>query len=360
MQIRGWASLPLLLPVALLTFSLASAQQAPQNKNIQKPDKAQSLDIQTLVKTVDGVAGGQPGPTDLTYTFQADFLKAQDNRTYVPFTVTIDQAKLPSRSIAMYIRVVNRNAPPPAAAPPATGKKEDKKVDPNKRPEYTFEDVHFVDLKAPDATQPYKVSRAFAVMASDYDVYIAIKERTPSTPPAKDAPMPKTGVLKQELSVPNFWTNDLTTSSVIVAEKVEPLTAPLTREQQVEQPYTLGMLQVVPAPGSRFSNKDELSTIFFVYNAGTDAAKKQNVVVEYGFYTKADNAEKFFNKTAPQEFNAQTLPPQWDAAAGHQINAGQSVPLASFPEGNYRLEIKVTDKIANKTVTRDINFTVGP
>ena len=34
------------------------------------------------------------------------------------------------------------------------------------------------------------------------------------------------------------------------------------------------------------------------------------------------------------------------------------MPLASFPEGDYRLEIKVTDKIANKTLTREVNFTV--
>jgi len=36
------------------------------------------------------------------------------------------------------------------------------------------------------------------------------------------------------------------------------------------------------------------------------------------------------------------------------------VPLASFPEGDYRLEIKVTDKLANKTLTREINFTISP
>ena len=35
------------------------------------------------------------------------------------------------------------------------------------------------------------------------------------------------------------------------------------------------------------------------------------------------------------------------------------MPLASFPEGEYRLEIKVTDKLAEKNVTRDVNFTVG-
>ena len=36
------------------------------------------------------------------------------------------------------------------------------------------------------------------------------------------------------------------------------------------------------------------------------------------------------------------------------------MPLASFPEGDYRLEIKVTDKLANKTLTREINFTISP
>ena len=43
---------------------------------------------------------------------------------------------------------------------------------------------------------------------------------------------------------------------------------------------------------------------------------------------------------------------------GHQLQTGQAVPLASFPAGDYRLEIKVTDKLANKTITRDVNFTV--
>jgi len=59
-------------------------------------------------------------------------------------------------------------------------------------------------------------------------------------------------------------------------------------------------------------------------------------------------------------FELRTLPPQFDLAAGHQLQSGQAVPLASFPEGDYRLEIKVTDKIANKTLTREINFTVTP
>ena len=57
--------------------------------------------------------------------------------------------------------------------------------------------------------------------------------------------------------------------------------------------------------------------------------------------------------------NAQTLPPAFDLSMGHQLQTGQAVPLAGFPEGDYRLEIKVTDKLANKTVTRDVNFSVS-
>ncbi len=96
-----------------------------------------------------------------------------------------------------------------------------------------------------------------------------------------------------------------------------------------------------------------------IYNAKMDSQNKPDVSVEYNFYAKSGGAEKFFNKTNPQSLNAQTLPPQFDFAAGHQLQSGQAVPLASFPEGDYRLEIKVTDKIANKTLTRDVNFSVS-
>ena len=42
------------------------------------------------------------------------------------------------------------------------------------------------------------------------------------------------------------------------------------------------------------------------------------------------------------------------------IQAGQGVPLQSFPEGSYRLEIKITDKLSSKVLTQNVNFTVAP
>jgi hypothetical protein len=159
--------------------------------------------------------------------------------------------------------------------------------------------------------------------------------------------------------VPDFWNGELTTSSVIIAQRIDPLPAPLTSAQQAERPYALGGLEIVPVTDMKMPKKAELQTFMIIYNPKTDNMNKPDVTVEYNFYARASGAEKFFNKTTPQALNAQTLPPQFDVAAGHQLQAGQGVPLASFPEGDYRLEIIVTDRIANKTLTRDVNFSVS-
>ena len=205
-----------------------------------------------------------------------------------------------------------------------------------------------------------RISRSFTVPAGNYDVYLVAKEPTPDKAP-KNAPAPKSSAVKQTVNVPDFWNNELATSSVIIAQRIDPLPAPLTPQQQADRPYALGLMEIVPTFETKFTKKAELSTFMLIYNPKVDSANKPDVSVEYNFYQKlAGTPEKFFNKTNPQNLNAGTLPPNFDFAAGHQLQSGQAVPLASFPEGDYRLEIKVTDKIANKTLTREINFTVSP
>jgi hypothetical protein len=145
---------------------------------------------------------------------------------------------------------------------------------------------------------------------------------------------------------------------VIVAQRIDPLPAPLTPQQQADRPYALGQMEIVPETSMTFSKKQDLSTFMLIYNPKTDKDNKPDVSVEYNFSTKSANEWKFFNKTQPQFLNKETLPPQFDIAAGHQLQSGQAVPLATFPEGEYKLEIKVTDKVANKTLTRDVFFTV--
>jgi hypothetical protein len=221
--------------------------------------------------------------------------------------------------------------------------------------EYAYEDLNLIPVQK--GSGPVRISRSFTVAPGAYTVYVVAKDPTPEKP-KKGEPAPKLAVIKRELEVKDLWNEELATSTVMIAERIDPLPAPLTPQQQGERPYALGMMEIVPAKSTSFTKQGELSTFMLIYNAKTDAANKPDVSVEYNFYAKQAGAEKFFNKTNPQMLNAQTLPPQFDFAAGHQLQSGQAVPLASFPEGEYRLEIKVTDKIANKTLTRDVNFTV--
>lgn len=339
------------LTLATAAVMILSAALAAQKKDDKKQSDAQKKETLDIVKLADSVAAGQPATNDFGLAWaHEDYLKATGNKEYVPFTLTFDQSKLPAGSpVALYWRVVAKDAGSTAALTLPAAKKDDK--DKGKAaPKYAYEDINYI------MPSSGRLSRAFTVGAGSYDVYVIMKEPAGTQ---KNAPPAKVSVLKQTLTVPEFWSPDLTTSSLIVAQRIEPLNAPLSPNEQLERPYALGMMEIVPALEMKFSTKGELSIFLLIYNPKIDPMNKPDVTVEYSFYQKpAGAAEKFFNKTSPQELNAKTLPAAFDMSLGHQLQTGQAVPLTSFPAGDYRLEIKITDKLGTKSVTRDVNFTV--
>jgi hypothetical protein len=173
--------------------------------------------------------------------------------------------------------------------------------------------------------------------------------------PAKG--LPKMVVLKQPLTVPDL-SKEFAISSLMIADSVEPGTRALNQEQQVQQPYSIGGTKIVPATTTRLRNTAEVMVVFFVYNPATGADNKPDVQVDYAFMQKAGEIERVFTTTPEQLFNARTLPPEFSVAAGHQLMAGQSVPLASFPAGQYRLHVTVTDNVSHASTTGDIDFSV--
>ena len=344
---------------------------AAQDKNPGNPEE-----IRALLTIADEAATGKATSSLALQWEQQHFIKSFEDKTYVPFTVSVDPSAYSAATpVGLYLRVAKRGELPPTtaavAAKDADKKKKNNKKDEQKgtqvdaRHQYPFEDVYFFDLPAPVAGQRTLLRRAFAVSPGDYDVYVAVKEK--SAAPAGAAPSgnaaatasPKIGVVKHELTVPALGT-ELSTSSVILAEKVDVLQQEVASDRQSENPYTFGAMKLTPSMNGKFVKSQDLNVIFWIYGAGVDAAtKKPNVEVEYNFHQKTADGEKFFNKTEPQVMNAETLPPQFDLAAGHQLPGSLSVPLSSFPEGEYRLEVKLTDKTSGKTVTRETPFTVA-
>src|SRR5262245_46072889 len=106
---------------ASLTFAIVSAvvfaqgkqEKAPQPRKLTEADKKEILAIQKMIES------GQEGPNDLNVSWMRDdLMKAQGNQEYVPFTVSVDPAKVTGNKLAFYWRV----APKPgteAAAPAA-------------------------------------------------------------------------------------------------------------------------------------------------------------------------------------------------------------------------------------------------
>ena len=321
--------------IAFSTSVLAQQQAKP---NTQKRSKQEQTEIEQLVKVVDGVMGGQPVPGDIQMVLTPFFLKSQEQRTFVPFTLAVTNA--PSAVVAMYVRVVNPSAQP------------DPKT---KKVEYPCDDIHFVPAAQLAGGKEVRLNRVFMAGPGTYDVYVALKERLPEKAPKTQ--VAKMGVLKTQVTVPDFWSGELSTSSVIVTDKVNILTAAPSAEESRERPFVFGAQELIPATDEVFLKNEQLATFFQVYNASLDPAGKPNLIMEYNFHRKEGGAEKFFNKTNPQTISAASLPPTFDPAK-FPVPGGIEVPLASFPEGEYRLEIKITDKNNGKTVTRDVNFTV--
>jgi hypothetical protein len=351
--VRRIARFHVAMAIALLpAFALAQNEQKVDKKQQERLAKEQRAQYLAMSALVDAAMAGTPR-SDFPIQWKSEFsLKAQENRTYVPFTITVDPATAPSPAV-LYVRLTPRGATAPAAPAEKKEEGEDKGEAPVA---YPFEDLHTVQLKG--GAQPGRVSRAFAVPAGEYDLYVAIADN--KTPGKDQMTVGRGSVLKQQVTVPDYWSTDLTSSPVILADTVNPLTAPLTQEQQVERPYVLGNMEVTPASDNSFTKKENLQMLFLVYNAQVNESGKPDLAIEYRFNQKTGETEKFFNRTEPQLFNAATLPPQFDVRAGHQVVAGQEIPLASFPEGEYRLEIKVNDKVSGKTLTRDVRFTVTP
>jgi len=340
--------------VAAVTFATCAWLSGPvlaqkQEQNTPKLDKQQTQEVQAIIKYLDDMNAGKAVAPDATLTWQPYFVKSQGDQVFVPFTASLDPGKLNRKTVAVYFRVVNKAGATPAAA--AADKKDDRKND--KAPvRFAFEDLIFTDVP-PAQNGHIRVNRAFAVPSGDYDVYMVIRER-----PVKDEKTaPKLALLKESVTIPNL-ASELTTSSIILADKIDAQQATLSREEQLNQPFTFGGTAITPAASSSFSKAGELSLVFFLYNAAVDGTNKPNVEVGYNFHRKTAEGEKFFNKTNPQAFNPQTLPAEFDISKGHQLIAGQSVPLSSFEPGDYRLEITVTDKASGKSITRNVPFTV--
>lgn len=321
----------------VVSATFAAAQPAPKQQ-APKLSKQEREELERVVKIADNAMAGQPAPTDGgTIAIEPFFFKSTDNMVYVPMVVTITNG--PKADALMLLRVV----PAGTAFDPKA-----------KKVQYPWEDPHF--LTAAHLTgEPVRLHRGFMAAPGKYDVYITLKERLPEKAPRNA--VAKTAVSKTTVDVPNFYNAELSTSTMMVVDKVNTLSAPLTQMEMRDRAFAIGVTEIIPVTDMEFQKSEELNVTYQIYNAGLDSASKPNIDHEYVFYVTEGAEEKKFNNTPVQTINASNIPPTYDASR-FPLPGGVAVPLKSFPAGNYRLEVKVTDKISGKVLTQNFKFTV--
>lgn len=345
---RAAAAALLLIFCAVASTRAASTPAASQSGGVL--DEVQRREGEALLRLTDEAMSGRPA-SDFSIAWSNDFFKAQTG-TFVPFTLTIARSAMTAPAALMYIRAARRNALPAAAT---AG--------------FPFDIVFSVPLEAP-AGQPIRITRGFAVAPGDYDVYVALRERA-SNARRSDRRL-KCAVIKQPLSVPDFWTGQLAMSTVMLADRIDRVAAPVAGDDVLERPYVIGANEVHKATGTAFRHDRELIVVFLIYNPTVSPEQRFDVEVSYHLFRRnagatgadadrdhpaAEPGEAYVTRTPPQRFQPELMAPDFDPVSG-PILAGQGILLSSFQAGEYRLGITVTDRLSRQALTRNVVFKV--
>jgi hypothetical protein len=317
--------------------------------------KALTLDDSAIAPGPSASPAANPAPpvvpVGASASIQQYFLKAQNKLTYAPFITPVGGRFQAASRIATYYRVerVGELSTPPAGA-------RDRR--------YPYEDYQETDFSRLSPSER-AVQASFSVPAGNYVLSIV---SAPTDGNSKTATIQQLiakvdrgdpDVSRTPVTVPDFWNGELNTSSVMVVSAIDTLPKPLTAAELATRPFALGLRELHLTNGRRFATRDELSVFFLIYNAANSPGTgRPDLTVDYSFYARpTGQPERYFNRTAPQVFNATTLPQGFDPDQ-HPLQAGQAVALKPFAPGEYRLEVTVQDRVSGRRLAREVTFTV--
>jgi hypothetical protein len=155
----------------------------------------------------------------------------------------------------------------------------------------------------------------------------------------RDVKSGKTGVLREGFVVPRYEEGKLSTSTLILASRIEPLNGRLPTGQHV-----LGSLKVIPNATAEFKPDQTLGVYMQVYNVGIDQSTlRPSVDIEYVISQKSKEVMRIKEdgKNGFSSINSQ------------QMTLARLVPLKDFKPGFYDVQVMIKDNVLNQMVTTD-------
>jgi GWxTD domain-containing protein len=288
------------------------------NAKIQRPPPVKFKDLEAVVTS--RVVRDQ-----VKFDYRFDFLRITSDTVLVPITVQIPTRQLSfaekdgvdSATVNLFARITTLSG----------------------RPVQTFEDTVHRDVPAALLQQSLSTSsiyqKAVPLSPGLYRLDIVLK----------DVNSNNVGVVNTRLAVPRFEEDKLSTSSLILADQIQRVSA---KDIGLGQ-FVLGDVKVRPKMDSAFLPSETMGVYLQIYNLKVDEkTHKADVSVQYRVMKdKESEPLKKFDLTPDQ------IPEH-----GEEMTLQNVVTLGSFGPGKYKLEVAVTDNLAKQTITPASEFTV--
>jgi GWxTD domain-containing protein len=276
-------------------------------------------------KDLEAVVTSRVVRDQVKFDYRFDFLRITSDTVLVPITVQIPTRQLSfaekegvdSATVNLFARITTLSG----------------------RPVQTFEDTVHRDVPAALLQQSLTTSsiyqKAVPLRPGLYRLDIVLK----------DVNSNNVGVVNTRLAVPRFEEDKLSTSSLIIADQIQRVSA---KDIGLGQ-FVLGDVKVRPKMDSAFLSSETMGVFLQVYNLKVDEkTHKADVSVQFRVLRdKETEPLKKFDLTADQ------IPEH-----GEEMTLQNVVTLGSFGPGKYKLEVAVTDNLAKQTITPASEFTV--
>ena len=159
----------------------------------------------------------------------------------------------------------------------------------------------------------------------------------------KDIKSGNMGTHRMALRVPRYDEETLSASSLILADRMEKVS---TRQIGKGQ-FVIGSTKVRPSVEEKFRRDQRLGIYLVIYNLATDEqTRKPSALVEYALQK---NGQTLFQVTE----NSDQIKGSYQ-----QMTLEKMLPLDSLEPGQYKLQVKVTDRINNQSIAPTATFTV--
>jgi GWxTD domain-containing protein len=167
----------------------------------------------------------------------------------------------------------------------------------------------------------------------------------------KDVNGDRVGTWSKGLQVPDYVDDKLATSSLILADQMEPVPAKSVGTGNFVIGTTKVRPRVAPADGKpvTFKRNQRLNFWMQVYNLGIDdKTKKPSATIEYDVTNVATNKQVIKSVESTDQLGN----------IGEQVTLQKTLSASSLEPGTYRVSIKVNDNISKQAVDPSVTFAV--